>query len=438
MGSRIRPRTLLRMRRIEFLDISLGGVAVAAGLRPGLRTRFPSSSLDEAYAFLDNMMDLYVRGTTTRLVQSFVPTRALQLGDIAYTYDSALVVIAFLQRATSDDLARATVLGDSFLYAQAHDPAGDGRIRNGYHVDPFLRKNGTVRIAFGDGDGGTDAGNMAWTGLALAHLAAKTGAPAYLDGAAAIGEWVQVHCYDTRGAGGYTAGLSQRGNPLPYKATEHNVDLYALFTMLTTLTGDSAWSQRAAWARQLVEAMWSASSGFFWTGTTADGVTINRSFVPEDCQSWSYLALQEPAHAGSLDWAYANLSATDGPFSGVAFSNADRSGVWFEGTAHMAAAFEARNASGDGARAQAFLQTIGLAQTEAPNEDGMGIDAASKDGLRTGDGDKYYAALHIGATAWYCIALQSGNPMQLVDRRRRRRTGTFGLAFANLHRRSPS
>ena len=65
----------------------------------------------------------------------------------------------------------------------------------------------------------------------------KTGAPAYLDGAAAIGEWVQVHCYDTRGAGGYTAGLSQRGNPLPYKATEHNVDLYALFTMLMSAHG---------------------------------------------------------------------------------------------------------------------------------------------------------------------------------------------------------
>ena len=147
-GLRIRPRTLLRMRRIEFLDISLGGVAVAAGLRPGLRTRFPSSSLDEAYAFLDNMMDLYVRGTTTRLVQSFVPTRALQLGDIAYTYDSALVVIAFLQRATSDDLARATVLGDNFLYAQAHDPAGDGRIRNGYHVEPVptQERDGPYRL----------------------------------------------------------------------------------------------------------------------------------------------------------------------------------------------------------------------------------------------------------------------------------------------------
>jgi hypothetical protein len=160
--------------------------------------------------------------------------------------------------------------------------------------------------------------------------------------------------------------------------------------------------------------MWNASGGFFWTGTTADGVTINRSFIPEDCQSWSYLALEEAAHAGSIDWAYANLSATDGPFSGVSFSNADRSGVWFEGTAHMAAALTLRNATGDLAKARAFLQTIALAQTRAPNEDGLGIDAASKDGLRTGDGDRYDAALHIGATSWYCIAAHAGNPLQLA------------------------
>ncbi len=115
-------------------------------------------------------------------------------------------------------------------------------------------------------------------------------------------------------------------------------------------------------------------------------------------QSWSYLATLDPSHAASIDWAYANLAATDGPFSGVSFSNADRSGVWFEGTAHMAAALLARRARGDVDEGRRRIsQNLALAQTEAPNEDGNGIDAASKDGLRTGDGDKYYAALHIGA-----------------------------------------
>jgi hypothetical protein len=56
--------------------------------------------------------------------------------------------------------------------------------------------------------------------------------------------------------------------------------------------------------------------------------------------------------------AYANLSASQGPFTGVSFSNADRSGVWFEGTAHMAAGLLARNASGDPAKAAAYLQSV--------------------------------------------------------------------------------
>jgi hypothetical protein len=51
----------------------------------------------------------------------------------------------------------------------------------------------------------------------------------------------------------------------------------------------------------------------------------------------------------------------------------------------------------------------------APNADDLGIDAASKDGLKTGDGgDKYYASLHIGATAWYCLAGQSANPFRFL------------------------
>ena len=62
---------------------------------------------------------------------------------------------------------------------------------------------------------------------------------------------------------------------------------------------------------------------------------------------------------------------------------------------------------------------IEAGQASAPNADGKGIDAASKDGLDTGDGsDKYYASLHIGATAWYCLAKLSANPFRLFARGR--------------------
>lgn len=93
----------------------------------------------------------------------------------------------------------------------------------------------------------------------------------------------------------------------------------------------------------------------------------------------------------------------------------DRSGVWFEGTGHAAAALEARNLFGDAESAAKFLSDIEIGQTDAPNADGKGIDAASKDGLKTGDGgDEYFASLHIGATSWYCLAKQSANPFRLI------------------------
>ena len=74
---------------------------------------------------------------------------------------------------------------------------------------------------------------------------------------------------------------------------------------------------------------------------------------------------------------------------------------------------EARNASGDPAKATAYLQEIQAGQAHAPHTHGRGIAAASKDCLNTGDGFYYFAALHIGATSWYCIADQSGNPFVL-------------------------
>jgi len=56
------------------------------------------------------------------------------------------------------------------------------------------------------------------------------------------------------------------------------------------------------------------------------------------------------------------------------------------------------------------LQSIQSAQLHAANNNQMGIVAASHDSLQTGFGFSYYAALHVGATAWYCIAKQKGNP----------------------------
>ena len=376
------------------------------------------TALDDAYAFLVRMMDLYASGSTLRLAQSYVSNSVLHLKDAAFTYDNAVALLAFLQRGTPDDLARATTLGRALAYAQTFDPIADGRIRDGYHTKPFILASGAPNINTDDGDQGTDCGNMAWTGLALCRLAQslqRAGQPAddILAAALAIGNWIQAHAYDTRGAGGYTSGFSPKQAPLTYKSTELNVDIHALFTMLATLDVASTWTPRAAHALAFIDSMWNAKGGFFWVGTGNDGVTLNKDFKPEDVQSWTWLATLDAAHAGSIDWANQNLHRVDGTFDGVCFSDADKKGVWFEGTAHMACAMLARHGAGDAARAQTYLSSIELAQATAVAGSTQGVPAASRK-LPTGDGDDYFVALHIGATGWYCLAKLAGNPMRLA------------------------
>jgi hypothetical protein len=347
------------------------------------------------------------RGSTLRLPQSYTGGYLQRQGYTdSVTYDDALVIDAFLARGTADDVARARMLGDGLLYVQQNDPKKDGRVRAAYAPSPL-----TSPAKVSATDATSDVGNMAWVGQALVQLSARTGDGRYLSGATRIGGWIQANAYDTRGKGGYTGGIDDANRKITWKSTEHNLDIYGFFGMLAARTGDPAWRMRAQWARTFAVSMYDRTAHLFWTGTGTDGRTLNKDLLPEDTQSWSYLALRDPAYAASVDYDIAHLSATDGRFTGVSFSTADRSKVWFEGTAHLADALAIRNGPGDQAKAKAYLDTIALAQTTAPNNDGKGIVAASHDGLRTGDGgDRYYASRHTGATAWYLLALQARDP----------------------------
>jgi hypothetical protein len=368
-----------------------------------------AASVADGYTFLDNMMDMYVTGSVTRLVQSFIPDPAIAGYTDAVTYDDALMVDALLARGTADDLARAEVIGNAFLYVQANDAKKDGRLRAAYAPKP-LTSPSQVKAT----DKTSDVGNMAWVGMALVQLYAKTGIASYLTGATQIANWVQAHAYDTRGAGGYTGGLTGEGTKIKWKSTEHNIDLYSFFTMLASETGDSPWTTAAAHARTFIDAMWDPSGQRFWVGTDNTGVNLNKTLQPEDVDSWSYLALKDNAYAASIDWDVKNLAATDGAFTGVSFATCDTSKVWLEGTAHLADALTLRNAGGDAAKAHTYLNSIHLAQATAPNNDGLGIVAASRDGLKDCDGSKYYAALHAGATSWYVMAAGGIDPFFLL------------------------
>ncbi len=236
---------------------------------------FSGKSISKAYEFLRMMMDLYVKGSTTRLVQSFRGGRLRHFKD-AVTYDDALMVDALLAQGTGDDVTRARVIGDAFLYVQAHDAAGDGRLRAAYAPKP-LRNPEDVVVD----DNTSDAGNMAWVGQALIQLHEKTADGSYLTGALAIAQWLQANTYDTRGSGGYTGGFTAKGAKIRWKSTEHNIDVYAFFMMLSVASGRSEWAAHAAWAKQFVASMWDSGDRRFYVGTLNDGVTPNKPFKPE-------------------------------------------------------------------------------------------------------------------------------------------------------------
>src|SRR6202171_6137507 len=102
------------------------------------------ASLQNAYLFLDTMMDAYAQGSTTRLSQSY--SDELGLESTAFVYDNAVEIMARLLRGQGLDLARAKILGNGLLYAQKIDPAADGRVRQAYFVDHADAESGRAHV----------------------------------------------------------------------------------------------------------------------------------------------------------------------------------------------------------------------------------------------------------------------------------------------------
>ena len=419
---------------------------VSALHRHRQRSRTPpgrsSASVRAAVGFLQQATDAH-RTSGARLAQSYQDNSGLE--DTAFVYDNALASIALL---TSGDVTRARAIGDALLYAQTHDgDFTDFRLRQAYQANVFVDTAKDVAIpAYKFGLLGTAVGDMAWSGIALAQLAKKTRKASYLTGAVRIAEWIQTNTYSTTGLGGYTFG--ETAGLEDHKSTEHNIDVYAFFRLIATLTGDRVWKTRAAHAWDFVEAVWNADADFFWTGSD-DGTAINKApaQLPADAQTWSWLAARDRTYAASVDWAASNLATTDTPlrpnsaltgnqsFRGIAFASGsfltdptvniggqsynpkpDPAAVWFEGTAQLAVALSDRDARGDEQLAadlrgqiKAAQSTLGQGQTFGGKATTGGIVAASSP-LDTGFGFGYYPNLHVGATAWYVFAGLQFNP----------------------------
>ncbi len=383
--------------------------------------------------FIDEISINRPRPDDLRFLRSFetLPTLTdsvdVAMRNVAYTYDNALALLAYLARGDADDLRRARILADSFVYAANHDRFhNDGRLRNAYSggdlmVPPGWEPNGRIGTVRAPGywlcsdnswvevESGlsSNMGNIAWVMIALAAAGQQFNTSDYLDAAIGLGEWVETNCRDERGAGGYSAGIRETAEDqfaLKYKSTEHNLDVNVAFWRLYAITKDAVWRERALHAKSFVESMWDEREGKFHTGTDNSGITINEEVVPLDVQALSILTLrnEESLYIRALKYAELHHRVNNG------FDfNRDKDGIWYEGTAQMAAAYQQ---VGQQEKANDLFVLIEAAQTSTGS-----IPSASIDELTTGFGGYYYKRGHVGATAWYVLAKLGTNPFWVME-----------------------
>lgn len=330
--------------------------------------------------------------------------QAPALKTAAFVYDQALAVIALVDCGALPQAAR---IGEALRRAATTDT----RLRNAYRAGPLgaeLLRNGWWDAAQNrwveDGyQAGSATGNVAWAALALLALHQATHEANWLDAARGLGRWIVAGQSDARGAGGFRGGVDgfdPTPTPLAWKSTEHALDLVALFDWLGTVDRDGGWDAPAARAREFLRAQWDERDGRFGIGSGVDGVQPNRQTSALDVQLWSQLVPRaEPRWQRAL--AYAERA--HGVDCGFDF-DADRDGVWLEGTAQAALAYRVR-----GERAASDRRLACVAREIAP--DGY-VYATREPRISTGlAADAYYFRLpHLGATAWAALAARGGNP----------------------------
>ena len=332
------------------------------------------------------------------------------LATAAFTYDNALAVIALI---ACHRLPQAQRVGEALRAAALTDP----RLRNAYRAGPVTGKalpNGwwdakSNRWLEDPQQFGTATGNVAWAGLALLALNAATGDACWRTAAEHLAQWIidnTASAHDAPGFTGGIAGFDDHPETLRWKSTEHNIDAVALFAWLAGNSKSAPWQPSASSARGFVDAQWDAVTGHFLVGTLPDGGE-NTAVSALDVQLWAQLLPDaQPAWRRALRYVEKNYHV-----SGGFDFNTDRDGLWLEGTAQAALAYQV---AGEPAKAKALF--AGIATQFAP--DGYVYatrEARITTGLALGPNSThadfyYYHQPHLGATAWAALAALEWNP----------------------------
>lgn len=432
------------------LHYMLGGFGwvAAAGDQPGQ---------EPITFYLDNIQLVKPRPNDPRLLVSYATIKSTKEFDAvernaAFVYDNSVALISFLGLA---DTVRAQTIADALVYAQSNDRFfTDGRVRNAYQGGDISLPPGwvpndkanTVRMpGWYDPTHSTwyedetqvssNTGNIAWAALALLDMWETTKGSQYLGAAQALGNWVILNTSEQRpgaaGAlGGFTGGYDGWENGAAsasaagcasgvlvngqckrlYKSTEHNIDLYSVFTRLFRADGSTAWAAAAQQAKHFFLSNWDSQEGKFWTGTAEDGATISTDVIPVDIQAWSLEALgaEAQAYVGSLNYVESHHKTSLGYGFKQDGGNSCGDYTWFEGTSQVALAYLL---NGNQAKWQSILAGVHSVQDASggvPATDG----ACLSTGFTLDDGSpwEYFPRLHVGATGWLALAEAGINP----------------------------
>lgn len=397
------------LRLIPILVLFAAPVAAAA----------PQRLADAACRAIADRVDA-VPGTGPLFLASYEPapgeTLDPALSGAAFTYDNALAAMALAVCGRTREAAR---IGEALLAAATADRSGEaGRLRNAYRAGPLGERpvppmgwwDGTRNLWLEDAyQVGSATGNLAWGGLALLTLEQATGDARFRDGATRIARWIDRTLADGRKTAGYAGGIQghdRESRPLTWKSTEHNVDLAALFGRLDRTAG--GWGESERRARAFVAAMWDAGEGRFLIGTRADGVTPERDLSGLDAELWPLLIPDaDPAWRRAMAYAERAHGVPDG------FDfNADRDGLWIEGTAQAALAYALLERRDDACRLLSTLKgqiSPGgylWASREASITTGLAVGPES-----TTDDFRYVRRPALAPTAWAVFAARRWNPL---------------------------
>ena len=352
----------------------------------------------------------------------------------AFTYDNALAAMAFLSAGRTEE---AEKILDSFVFAIENDRWMQGRIRNAYVAGNISSFTGWAEQKKARLPGwydteanawyedqyqtGSNVGNTSYAALALLQYDNLYNSPKYREAAKALMEWVIDEC--TPGEGfGFTSGYQgwpEAGEAVTYvdtyKSIEHNIDAYAAFIRLYTITGNAKYKLAANSALEFIRSMYNADEKRFYTGTESDGVTPSTDNTVLDAQVWCCMSLGDEfaPYMDSLETVEA--MKTDG---GYPFCRSNANGGWWaEGTAYTALMYRIL---GDDEKAAAALDALVSIQLENGKFPAATVDNLSTGfWLFTGDPWEYGSAPHIAPTAWFVMAVNGFNPYTF-------RTDAFG------------